>query len=257
MEQYMSYVEFRSESASAELRGSERAWLGQLVTDLTLAVLNPGGPYGRDTLAPLIKSGHWLSKYREEASDVGWAQAFTTSWHVGGTFLTGDRDPFTISLNTADLIGSEQIKVAAWIHGQCEVHGYVEEPERGRLADVIDAGLAGGVYRQGQGWEGVAVLLRNGDGGPVVMSYSVTDGFPSPEALTGSDAAALNLDEEGEVFWALPVARRWELGVAWVRSAESGLGAWVPGERRRYGSPALTAFDLIAASVTKPDSAML
>lgn len=100
-----------------------------------------------------------------------------------------------LALNTALAVGSDPIKLAAKIHGWCEAHAWVDGPDRAWLAEIIDEGLAVGVYRRGiwyadqpdtprdkwssQGWEEVQAHLRSRDDEPCVMSYSVCDQFPN------------------------------------------------------------------------------
>lgn len=92
-----------------------------------------------------------------------------------------------VDLNTALVAGSDPIALAAKIHGWCESHAWVEGPDRAWLAGVIEHGIETALYRRGMGWEqpreydsgpGVIPLLRSRDDEPVVMSYSVCDGFP-------------------------------------------------------------------------------
>ena len=102
-------------------------------------------------------------------------------------------DPSSVSLNTALALGSDPVRLAAKIHGWCEVHAWFDGPDRAWAADIIDQGLAAGIYRRGhpadagysQGWEQVQALLRERDDEPVVMSYSVCDQFPNQRWYPG------------------------------------------------------------------------
>ncbi len=111
--------------------------------------------------------------------------------------------PSSVSLNTALALGSDPVRLAAKIHGWCEVHAWIEGGDRAWAADIIQQGLDIGAYRRGlwyvdgvnntdrlaaehpnrkwssQGWEEVQALLRSRDDGPVVMSYSGCDQFPN------------------------------------------------------------------------------
>ena len=77
------------------------------------------------------------------------------------------------------------LRLSARVHGSCEIHGWVDGPNRAWLADVVEEGLASGVLRyayqtQYENWPGVVALLRRTSRPPVVMAYSVTESFPNP-----------------------------------------------------------------------------
>jgi hypothetical protein len=228
----MSRVTFATAEAEAELRGSERAWLGSLCTNLTLGILNPR--WNHDKLAQLmVDPGSTRDPY--------WAANFETRWTVGMGRFKPDIDPFLISLDTATMMGSPQMALAAWIHGQSEVHGFVEEEHRIWLAELIDDGREQGIFRDHQGWEDVLILLRKTETlpGPVVMSYSVTETFPSPYEVLQDPS-----EDVAEAFYGLPHAERWSAGLDWLRTV-ANVGPITPENlsTRRYGD--ITALDLI------------
>jgi len=96
----------------------------------------------------------------------------------GGGELFPGVDLFTASLNTAIALGSDPVKLAARIHGQCEIHLWFAAADAPFIADIMAQGLAIGIYRAGMGWDKVIDLLRLPDVGDVVLSYSVTESFP-------------------------------------------------------------------------------
>jgi hypothetical protein len=206
-------VYFHSEHGTAELRGSERAHLGSLTYDLAAGFLR--STYSREVeqLLALVKPGHYL--HQVDRSAVGWLRpwvekfSITLTGALGGEFLQWkgrDIDPFSVCLNTALRYGSDPVRLAARIHGQCEIHAWVDGKNRAWLADLMQQGLDERVFRPGlwyvdrvadgpaigqgdrkwsdQGWGEVMALLRSRDDGPVVMSYSVCDQFPNREAAT-------------------------------------------------------------------------
>lgn len=147
-----------------------------------------------------------------------------------------------IDLNTALVAGSDQVALAAKIHGWCEDHCWVEGTDRAWLADLIEHGLQTGLYRRGMGWEGpaqyhtgpgVVPLLRARDDEPVVMSYSVCDQFPNsavgdwmppwPEGVP-QDWKELTEEQEEErsqreeEWYELPSERQWEIAMAGLRT---------------------------------------
>lgn len=194
----MSRVYFHSPSGTAELNGSERAWLGSLCNDLALGVLDLqhdaekiAGLVDQQELSPLPGvydfegRARWRSHLRL-ALTVGMREVL--SWH-GHTLSS-----FSLILNTACATGSDAVKLAARLHAQCELHAWVDGPNRAWLADIMQSGLDAGVFRKGfpfqdgpggperwssQGWDKVMELLRSRDDEPVVTSYSVTDRFPN------------------------------------------------------------------------------
>jgi hypothetical protein len=152
----------------------------------------PRGPWPRDDYSRVRQFPQTLAtSLRSGMSDL--------PLEVAGVRLsTGN-----VSLNTAVAVGCDAMKLAAKLHGWCEVHCWVEGKDRAWLADVIEQGLDIGIFRRGiwyvdrplnaneaisdapdkqwssQGWEAVQAFLRGRDDCPVVTSYSVTDSFPN------------------------------------------------------------------------------
>lgn len=208
--------------------------------------------------------------------------------HVAGTELHS-RD---VMYNTALVAGSDQIRLAAKLGGWAEAHTWVEGPDRAWLAEVMAEGLRTGVYRTGmwyastpdgprdqyadQGWGQVIDLLRAGDDGPVVASYSGGDDFPNPAIAEWTAppmppgwAPRWARTEDGATEWerdyvaagrvadyysrytrnlwySLPDEQRWSTGVAglratrpWARLAPDTLATVAFG-------PAVTVYDLLA-----------
>jgi hypothetical protein len=177
----MSRVTFHSVDGDAELRGSERAYAGGVTSDMTLSMLRDSFG-GRERYERLVPADHYLRN--GTIKDEHWMDSFKTWWNVGFDSATFDFDgyrpsPWQIILNTALVMGSDAIELLARIHATCEVHGYVEGEHREWLADIIEVGREDRVLRANQGWEDVMALLRKTDASPVVMSYSVCEGFPN------------------------------------------------------------------------------
>lgn len=231
----MSRVYFHSPSGEAELNGSEHshlrhvargpavaAWdLGDRLDDLEQAAailaMVPDDPTRRGNYLheDLRKAQAEQARHRAAVEAGRWGDYDPTPLHrlVSGlkTSLAVDRlrllvaghelRTFNVELNTAIVVGSEPVRLAAKIAGYCESHCWVEGEDRAWLAGVIDAGLAAGIFRRGlwyvnrvtdvpveecpdrrwltQGWENVTAFLRSRDDEPVVLSYSVTEGFPN------------------------------------------------------------------------------
>jgi hypothetical protein len=266
----MSRVYFHSPSGDAELHGSERAWLGGLVNDIALGVLSPSSPSRVDRLRPFIHPDHYLAATDPYAVDAygrggleSWASTYATAFSVGWShrapliqYRGKALDSFTLSLNTAALLGNDQIKLAARLHGQCELHAWVDGPNRVWLAEIMQTGLDSGIYRRGfqheadpsrgqpdprwvsQGWDEVIALLRQRDDEPVVTSYSVCDQFPNssvgdwmppwPEGLPREwDALSEKQQEQrsarSDKWYELDDAEQWRISMAGLCASSDGL----------------------------------
>lgn len=162
----MSRIYFHSPSGDAEVRGWERASFGVLTDDLCARFM--------------------LTKFPNDAEVAALKEMFSipSGYRDASLFLRHDWEPwFTVALNTTLRVGSDPIKLAARIHGQCEVHCWVAGPNRAWLARIIQQGREIGFYRRDSGWEEVMVLLRSRDDEPVVLSYSVCESFPNANHL--------------------------------------------------------------------------
>jgi len=302
----VSCVYFHSQHGTAKLRGSERAHLGALVSDLTTGFLRRAYSRQVDQLLTLIRPGHYLHEIDHAASGWlhPWLDSFATALATGiqsELLVWNGRpiDPFAVCLNTAMRYGSDPVRLAARIHGQCEIHCYVEGINRAWLANLVEQGLEDRVYRDGiwyvdrvceghpaaqpdrkwcdQGWGEVMKLLRDRDDEPVVMSYSVCDGFPNQEIAGWQDTQMpegwvpewVRGDEERVLEWEtdystaqerqecyrdctsggwgeLSQSEQWELGIAGLRASSGGLEISPDEFGKYYFSPGLTLPDLLA-----------
>lgn len=204
----MSGIYFHAQGRGAAVRvsGAERAYAGVLIGDLTCAALGLLGTWGPKYLEPALR------RERYPGSDV------TTLIRISEDVLELDGrrvSTWLMSLQTALTLGSDPLRFLARVHGQCEIHGYVEGPNRAWLAGIIDAGRASSVLRAGVGWEGVAALLRAAADAPVVMSYSVTESFPSLSAARDGGFVG-----DGDAWEELPAAERWSQALAGIRRCQ-------------------------------------
>jgi len=209
----MSRVYFHSPSGRAELRGSERVHMKILCDRLALAVFEPH-TYGRDEA---------LRKVFPHPYDrsTPYAKAFETAFGGGGYWFDlpdGRRvEHFSVSLNTALALGNDAVRLCARLHGQCEIHAWVDGQNRAWLAGIIEGGRAVGILREGQGWEAIVAFLRARNDEPVVTSYSVTDPFPNPAA------AGYRSDKDGDDWWEMPTDEQWSRGMNGLRAVGQGL----------------------------------
>ena len=123
---------------------------------------------------------------------------------------------FELQLNTALSMGANFVQLAARLHGQCEVHAYVEGKNRKWLAGIIKKGLASKFYRDGKGWESVIKLLESGETNPVVTSYSGCRSFPNGKV-------AGYADNNSKAFHLLPREQQWVLALKALRQPHNGL----------------------------------
>lgn len=277
----MSRVYWHSPSRDVELHGSERAHLAHVARGpadaawdldtprtldraaeiLALVPEVPDDEYGRNYLHTFLREAQ-VEDDRNKVAYAAWKpgtpMAFNTSHghqrrlvdslrtklHVDGVTLVVagvELHSGNVDLNTALAAGSDAVCLAAKIHGWCESHCWVEGVDRAWLADVIDTGLAAGIYRRGfwyvdrpcdgkpadqpdrkwstQGWEGVTAFLRERDDEPVVLSHSSGDGFPNREAA-GMRAWPDGVPETWAAYDAMPADQRTAMDEANARLDE-------------------------------------
>lgn len=185
----MSSITFNARNHSAVLRGSERHHMSFIVSGIA-------GAIAKDIRAEVfVKVGnpkHYL--YQTAAACVAAKDAYAertryeeqlnTTLKVGGMMgeeLFPGYDQFTTELNTALALGSAPVALFVRLHGQCEIHLWIEDGDGPGIADIVDRGIATGLCRPGQGWDKVVELLRTPDVGIIVTSFSVTDSFPNDD----------------------------------------------------------------------------
>lgn len=209
----MSSIIFTSKEDKALVGGRERAWCGQFVSRVHEGVVGLDGfeiCYGRDAVLEAFGKG------------VGWwGRHLLRAGPFQEVRLEGVEWPWEVALNSALIVGGDALKFCARVHAQCEIHGFVRGPNRNWLANIVERGLATKVLREetqgyGNGWRDVVDLLRARDDGPVVMSYSVCDEFPS-RTQNWSD------ENDGDDWYELPFEKRWDLAFAELEAEDRGL----------------------------------
>ncbi|MDX3694871.1 hypothetical protein PV726_31960 [Streptomyces europaeiscabiei] len=126
--------------------------------------------------------------------------------------------PLPLILNTAMELGSDPVRLAARLHGQCEINCWVNGRNRRWLADVIGDGLHTGLYPDGCGWENLQHFLQERDDLPAVTSFS--EDFPAFWTAVDLDADLTALHDEGrEAVWEnLRAQQRWRWGMRALNS---------------------------------------
>lgn len=207
----------RDEIDDVRVSGSERAYAGNVISNLLIAALDVSRmDASKDPLLGMCGASY-LSERKNHA--VAYADLLTWLHVAMGDFKYKDKTVsiFDCGLNTAAILGNDAIKLLARLHGQCEIHAYVEEGNRYWLSHIIEQGLTQNILRPNMGWDDVIKLLRDivETPGPVVTSYSVTDGFPNP------DVAGYDIDEDDGLddtgWYALTQSERWRLAMDGLR----------------------------------------
>lgn len=261
----MSYINFHfPDETCVRVRGNERASFGlmtehhargaigltyginpsHLIEDLALFI-NPAGP-----LAKFLQPDPDLTM-REQFDRALGSRLYTMSFISTGA-------PFAwkgVEINTRQLImntvlatGSDPMRMAVKIHFQCEIHGYLMGFHRKWLADLVDEGLEEGIYRRAMGWEELSAKLREAAQGPVVTSFSGSDGFP--------DRAVANWRGSLEDWNGLGSEKQWALAVKGLK-APGRNRPWAPDTLRsyRFGHD-LSLLDLLRADTERVEKGL-
>jgi hypothetical protein len=244
----MSRIYFHSEQETAEVKGWERAWAGKLCLDLLRVALQVD-KHDREPnpLRRIIPKDSYLS----DTKGAEFANALDAWLYSSNHFVVEGHkiSPFSASLNTAWAMGSDPMRLMARLHGQCEIHAYVEGPNRAWLADIIEQGREVGIMRSESGWEGVVALLRSRDDGPVVTSYSVCQQFPN-EDMVELAGYTWPEDEDGdpdyETFYEMPESERWRLAMTGLRLKADSLEMRPKNWNEFYFNHGVNGFELRA-----------
>lgn len=252
----MSRIYFHSPTNESEVRGSERAYAAHLVNEMfvtTLGVSDNDYPDRPHVLRNIIAPSHYCLRSQGQQ----FARELETALHVhggmGGPILMMDGkavDTFSASLNTALVMGSDAIKLGARLHGQCEIHAWVDGLNREWLAEMIEQGHEVGIFRTDAGWESVITHLRERADEPVVTSYSVCEQFPNAHAANWKPT---KVDEDGEADWdawyELPKETQWMKSMLGIMNTEPLLEIKPDNWNDFYFYDGLTAFDLLAKAI--------
>lgn len=228
----MGKVYFHSPSGEAELRGSERAHAGWLTSAIGIAALDL-----RVESLRFIECEFAGRVSRPE--DVAGAEVSLRVGSASFALPSGRYDAWEALLNTCLVLGSEPLCFLARMHAQCEIHAWVDGPDRAWLAGVMGDGCRVGLMRDGQGWDDVTALLRARSDEPVVMSYSVCDQFPSRDVAQWKPPLGEDGAPNRDAWYDLDEAERWRLAMAGVQDMRFG-----PDTLRRPFGHRKSAFDI-------------
>lgn len=266
----MSRVYFHSFDDEAIVRGSERAHMSIVISDIMMAAI--GNPrYAKEWLQPLFPPGHYM---RDIADEYRFEQSAKSALSAGWKPLvlpSGKKvDLFTLALNTALVMGGDTVKLFARLHGQCEIHCWIEgRKDKQFIADLIKKGREQGLMRENEGWEDVVALLEKPDDSAVVCSYSVCEQFPNwgmlpddhdlkvkyREAKEKNDGDA-DCDECYKIsdqFYDMSHEDQWEECMKTLRASADGLRITKKGWEKFFYGDGTTALNLRArAKASEP-----
>jgi hypothetical protein len=212
----MSYIGFNTKGREmVKVRGSERAHMQIMFVDIAAAIL----PRGLGQVHPLLKIIPKSQQWRWEPQLQGpgaleWVQIYLSSHSDNKLEFNGERHNATETvLNTILAMDSNVMSFMAKVWGTCETHGWFPVEDHAYFAKIIRKGRELSILRADAGWEAVAEMFEAELSGPVVMTYSVTDGFPNPYVVGLNDEASIErwyemLDED----------EQWDTAIAGLQS---------------------------------------
>lgn len=245
----MSRIYFHTPSGTAEVRGNERAYFGAFCNNLTWGILHPYAQGNSPEIRRVFPPEHYI-----HGTTTSFENTARIALAVGSdTLRLNDRviEPFALSLNTAFALGNDAVKLAARIHGQCEIHCWVNGENRRWIASIIQQGINSNFYRSDMGWDKVVELLISNGIDPVVLSYSVCESFPNRHVATW----VAPIDEDGEpdidAWYDLPDDERWRLAFEGLTSSGGGLELTPDKWSDFYFEDGYTALNLVNDLETK------
>lgn len=265
----MSRVYFHTQhEGEVELRGAERAQMSYLVREIAQSMIpNYSDKQVLAAIRPELRKQFGRTSYRAaglltfqdipvtpylaEHGPLVDLDRLKTSFSVdsgsAGIFQHDGRplESFALALNTTLVLGSDPMCLMARLHGQCEIHAYVEGSNRAWMAEIIQQGLDAKLYRAEMGWEGVQELLRKGNEHPVVTSYSVCDSFPN-EAEADWETPLVNGEPDEGAWYAVPHGWQWEMALAGLRGRPDDLREISPESLRKKFRHDVSMLDLFS-----------
>lgn len=228
----MSSIRFHALGKTVEVRGSERFYFDNYLTKIFLATLEMPPSYsgkynsylynfvvegmgssGYLAKSLLIDEVEGKAKLMDSIRDDDFEDRIRLAIRASHGNFFGFASVFSCVLNTAMRIGGDVLRLAARIHGQCELHAYIKAENHKWFASILKQGLEVGLLRSGVGWDEVISLVSFENKGTIVMSYSVCSEFPNPHISNWTGV----LDEYYELsfddYYNLSDEAQWNLGL--------------------------------------------
>jgi hypothetical protein len=236
-------IRFHSQGRTVEVADGERLRFAWLCVNLAAGVFELMSAEQRLALAPVAFSESDRLGGREQSFDTQFRVLLASSFG-GRSFADGARI-FDLVLNTAMVVGSGPVVLAACLHGRCEQHAYVEPQDARWLAAIVVEGLRDGVFRDDAGWTRVVDLLGS-DPGPVVTSYSTCDEFPNPAAARWVPRVREQPvgGDDWEAWYAQPFSEQWRIAMGGLRG-RTGSSRLDPADWPRPFGDGRSAFDYV------------
>jgi hypothetical protein len=261
----MSRIYFHTPTETVEVYGTERAYMGQLCNHFAAGIF---GILRSEEKVALVPSDHYIHDTAHQQHS-GWGNQIDHEFEMflqscGPQHFADGEEIFATVLNTCLRVGSAPMALAARVHGQCEIHGYVEPEDGEFIAGLIEDGFKTSVFREGHGdypsgWREACRVLRAGE--IVVTSYSVCESFPNAyvafegktwippligvrdpaDRVEGDDPDARDWD----VWYDLSDQERWDLAVDALRTGIGGLRWSEDGWRDFYFGSGQHALDYV------------
>ena len=245
----MSRIHFHSPSGTADIAGSERHHADFVCRDKMWEAFG-GEEAGIEMLRPYLPDFWNRAPWQEVRYYITGSRSF------GGCNLSDGSSELDISDmagNTALADGSDAVRLLARLHGQCELHCWVDGPNRNWLAAIIVSGRSEGVLREGMGWEELIDFLRDRDDEPVVCSYSVCEQFPNYGMLPDShrlkkrEAKGDDIDDIIDAYYRMRWTTQWKYCMEELRQREGLLEMKPEGWSNYYFGNGVTAGSIAKA----------
>lgn len=205
----MSSLSFLTRDGEASASGREYLKFGVLLKDLAWQHVardfNTDEAGRPSLLRDVVDLPDWVTEKTGEAfGKAAQTCLYVDGWKMPVSLPTRANvaHVFDVSLNSLVANSSDPVALAVRLYGQAERSAWIDGPDRAWLADLIDQGRSTaypphaptGTHLDGDplfsctdfansqygGWAAVVDLLRADNTSPVVLSYSVTSGFPDP-----------------------------------------------------------------------------
>lgn len=238
----MSRIYFHARDGEAKVRGMERYLFASWASQAMINALRLDDRMLQDSpFAKVLPKDLYIFRSPREIDGRSLKNWLTVGYDKSLPMGASRVNLFDMALNTLIHAGGETMKFGARIHGQCEIHGWVDGPNREWLAGIIERGMESHMMRRDMGWQGAINLLKASSESPVVLSYSVCHSFPN-YALAGIDGE----DEKAFEAWEkLSEGEQWDTCMAILREERAGIEMESEGWDGYFFNDGVTGYDYL------------
>jgi hypothetical protein len=220
--------------------------MGVSIGDLMIKKLYPLS-VNAEWIKPLLPAGCYLHGIESARFPEALATWLRVSYEERLQLPDGPVSPWDIALNTALETGLDSWRFAARIHGQCEIHCFMEGNDKRWIADILENTFISKFAASGSNvgeWQSLVDFLRIPGDFSIVCSYSVCSSFPNFDCLPdghelkrGIDAADDDdIDARREAFGKLDRDESWDACMRGLRERNWDLKlSQVDWEEFRFG----------------------